>query len=55
MNTITSNKVKELFKDNFKTTPAMDGEAIADAVIYAIGQPATVNVNEIVIRPLDEA
>lgn len=54
MNTITSEKVKELFKDNFENTPSLDGEAIADAVIYAIGQPATVNVNDIVVRPVGE-
>jgi len=53
--TIQSEKIKEAFKDNFDNTPSLDGEAIADAVIYAIGQPATVSVNEIVVRPLGEA
>ncbi|MDN3667982.1 SDR family oxidoreductase [Echinicola jeungdonensis] len=52
--TIQSEKIKEAFKDNFDNTPALEGEAIADAVIYAIGQPATVNVNDIVVRPLGE-
>lgn len=33
----------------------MDSEAIADAVIYIMAQPATVNVNDIVVRPLGEA
>ncbi|MCX2739415.1 SDR family oxidoreductase [Pontibacter anaerobius] len=55
MNTITSEKIKEAFKDNLANTPALEGEAIADAVIYAISQPATVNVNDIVVRPLGEA
>lgn len=55
MESIKSDKIKELFKDNFDNTPSLDGEAIADAVIYAIGQPATVNVNDIVVRPLGEA
>jgi len=30
---------------------AMDAEAIARAVLYAIEQPADVDINEIVIRP----
>jgi len=55
MDTIKSDKIKELLKDNIANTPAMEGEAIADAVIYAIGQPATVNVNDVVVRPLGEA
>lgn len=54
-NTITSEKIKEAFKDNFDNTPSLDGEAIADAVIYAMAQPATVNVNDVVVRPLGEA
>ena len=33
---------------------AMPAEAIADAVLYAIGQPAHVAVNEIVVRPLSQ-
>lgn len=31
---------------------ALDSEAIAHAIAYAIGQPANVAVNEIVVRPL---
>jgi NADP-dependent 3-hydroxy acid dehydrogenase YdfG len=30
---------------------ALPGRAIAEAIIYAINQPATVDINEIVIRP----
>lgn len=55
MDTIKSDKIKKLLKDNLANRPAMEGEAIADAVIYAIGQPATVNVNDVVVRPLGEA
>jgi NADP-dependent 3-hydroxy acid dehydrogenase YdfG len=51
--TITSPKVKELYL-NSAPPPKMDADAIADAVIYAISQPANVNVNDIVIRPLGQ-
>ncbi|MRV70518.1 SDR family NAD(P)-dependent oxidoreductase [Duganella sp. FT92W] len=45
------------FKERVKTLyeGAMPAEAIADAVLYAIGQPAHVAVNEIVVRPLSQA
>jgi NADP-dependent 3-hydroxy acid dehydrogenase YdfG len=33
---------------------AMSAEAVADAVLYAIGQPDNVAVNEIVVRPLSQ-
>lgn len=33
---------------------AMSAEVIADAVVYAIGQPGHVAVNEIVVRPLSQ-
>lgn len=32
----------------------MSADVIADAVIYAISQPAHVAVNEIVVRPLTQ-
>jgi len=34
---------------------AIPANAIADAVVYAIGQPAHVAVNEIVVRPLSQS
>lgn len=42
------------FKDRVKAAyeGAMPAAAIADAVLYAIGQPEHVAVNEIVVRPL---
>jgi NADP-dependent 3-hydroxy acid dehydrogenase YdfG len=33
---------------------AMSADAVADAVLYAIGQPDNVAVNEIVVRPLSQ-
>lgn len=45
------------FKDRVKILyqSAMPADAIADAVVYAIGQPEHVAVNEIVVRPLSQA
>nr|WP_315189858.1 SDR family oxidoreductase [uncultured Albidiferax sp.] len=34
---------------------AMPAQAVADAVLYAIGQPDNVAVNEIVVRPLSQS
>jgi NADP-dependent 3-hydroxy acid dehydrogenase YdfG len=44
------------FRDRVKSLyqGAMSPDAIADAVVYAIGQPADVAVNEIVVRPLSQ-
>ena len=36
------------------TAGLMPADAIADAVLYAIGQPGNVAVNEIVVRPLSQ-
>lgn len=54
VNTITSQKVKDLYMSNPTPPPVMDGEAIADAFIYAISQPRSVVVNDIVVRPLGQ-
>ncbi len=50
---ITSPRIKALY-GNLQNMPKMDDEAIADAVIYAIGQPGNTTVNEIVLRPLGQ-
>lgn len=47
--TITHGKVKERIGQVFKA--AMDPDAIARAVEYAMTQPTEVSVNEIIIRP----
>jgi NADP-dependent 3-hydroxy acid dehydrogenase YdfG len=47
--TISDPKVKERIDDYRKM--AIPAEAIASAMAYAIGQPANVDVNEILIRP----
>ncbi|MES2259521.1 MAG: SDR family oxidoreductase [Pseudomonadota bacterium] len=45
------------FRERVKTLyeGAMPADAIADAVLYAIGQPEHVAVNEIVVRPLSQS
>lgn len=50
---ITSPKIKALY-GNLANMPKMDEDAIADAVIYAISQPGTTSVNEIVLRTLGQ-
>ena len=37
---------------DFGDRKKLDPENIADAVIYAVTQPAHVNVNEVVVRPI---
>ncbi|WP_421913631.1 hypothetical protein [Mesorhizobium sp.] len=36
------------------TIEALTAEDVAAAILYAVSQPARVNVNEIVIRPTDQ-
>jgi NADP-dependent 3-hydroxy acid dehydrogenase YdfG len=50
---ITSPKIKALY-GNLQGMPKMDDDAIADAVIYAIGQPGNTTINDIVLRPLGQ-
>jgi len=50
---ITHEKVAERVKEFFQI--AMDPDAIARAVVYAMEQPEDVGVNEIVIRPTAQA
>lgn len=48
---------KELLDDKeySEDEPMLDPENIADAVMYAISQPASVNVNELLIKPTGKA
>lgn len=50
---ITSPKIKALY-GNLAGMPKMTDEAIADAVIYAIGQSGNTTINDIVLRPLGQ-
>jgi NADP-dependent 3-hydroxy acid dehydrogenase YdfG len=50
---ITSPKIQALW-GNLQGMPKMDDEAIADAIIYAIGQPGNTTINDIVLRPLGQ-
>jgi len=38
--------------NDFGDRKKLDPENIADAVIYAVTQPAHVNVNEVIVRPV---
>lgn len=51
---ITSPRVKAMYLNHPTPAPQMDAEAIADAVVYAIGAPGNVNVNDLVLRPLGQ-
>jgi len=50
MNHITDASTKEATIQQFQTIQ-IPAEAIAQAVLYAIQQPATVDVNEMIVRP----
>lgn len=51
--TITDNEVMEQF-DSVLKVQQLNSEDIAEAVYYALTQPAHVDVNEIVVRPVDQ-
>ena len=51
---ITSKRVFEMI-GKMGPMASMEADAIADAVIYAISQPEDIGVNEITIRPLQQA
>ena len=48
--TITDAKTRQMIEEFRKI--AIPAEAIAEAIAYAIEQPATVDVNEIIVRPI---
>ncbi|HEX5904661.1 MAG TPA: SDR family oxidoreductase [Candidatus Nitrosocosmicus sp.] len=52
-NTITDESLKS-FVDSVKQMKALDAQDIADAIFYALNSPAHVNVNEILIRPVQQ-
>ena len=53
VNTITDRSLRE-FVENTKRMEALWAEDIADSVLYAVGSPPHVNVNEILIRPITQ-
>jgi clavulanate-9-aldehyde reducatase len=48
-------EILELMAKNFAGVTPLDADDIANAVVYALGQPANVSVNEILIRPSGQA
>ena len=44
-------EVLEQIRKRFSDVTPLRAEDIADAVLYAIGQPANVSVNEVLVRP----
>ena len=51
---ITHTQTKDAYEGRIKDMEALQSEDIAAAVIYAVTQPERVNVNELLIRPLDQ-
>jgi len=51
---ITDGATKKSIKDWVAGMTALTSEDIANAIVYAVSQPASVNVNEITIRPTDQ-
>lgn len=49
-NTITDESLQG-FVENSKKMESLQADDIADAIVYAVGSPAHVNVNEVLIRP----
>lgn len=48
---ITNAEVKDWAVDYYQSLQTLSSEDIANAVVYAVTQPAHVNVNEILLRP----
>ncbi|WP_270182379.1 SDR family oxidoreductase [Alkalihalobacillus sp. CinArs1] len=51
-NHITDDEVLEMFKDRAASMKKLQADDIARAVVYALTQPDYVNVNEVVVRPM---
>jgi NADP-dependent 3-hydroxy acid dehydrogenase YdfG len=52
---ITHGETQEAVKGWVQNMQALTSEDIAVSIVYAVSQPAHVNVNEILIRPTDQA
>ncbi|PFG13562.1 SDR family oxidoreductase [Bacillus sp. es.036] len=51
---ITDEEVLNMFKDRASSMKALQADDIARAVVYAVTQPEYVNVNEVVVRPMQQ-
>ncbi|OLV17675.1 SDR family NAD(P)-dependent oxidoreductase [Deinococcus marmoris] len=51
---ITHTQTKDMYEGRIKDMEMLQSEDIAAAVLYAVTQPERVNVNELLIRPLDQ-
>lgn len=51
---ITDSQAKERISKWIESIKPLESEDIANAIVYAVTQPAHVNVNEILIRPTDQ-
>ena len=51
---ITHTQTKDMYEGRIKEMVPLESEDIAAAVLYAVTQPERVNVNELLIRPLDQ-
>ncbi|WP_377888852.1 SDR family oxidoreductase [Alkalihalobacillus sp. R86527] len=53
-NHITDDEVLEMFKESASSMKKLQAEDIARSVVYAVTQPDYVNVNEVVVRPMQK-
>jgi len=53
MDTITDNDIKEQFEEMQKMT-FLEAEDIAEAIYYALAQPARANINDVFIMPTEQ-
>jgi len=53
MDTITDEDIKSQMKDMQKMTP-LEAEDIAEAIYYALAQPARTNINDVYIMPTEQ-
>ncbi|PYZ97458.1 oxidoreductase [Alteribacter lacisalsi] len=51
---ITDDDILERFKERAGEMKKLQADDIANAVLYAVSQPPAVNVNEVVVRPLQK-
>jgi NADP-dependent 3-hydroxy acid dehydrogenase YdfG len=48
-------EVLETMRARFEGVTPLDAEDIARAILYAIGQPENVSINEVLVRPTGQA